>query len=198
MALAAAAERVAGEFEYSKEEVNCGVQAFIEQMHEGLGKQGATLSQIPTYVTGVPNGTEKGLYMAVDLGGTNFRVCSIQLHGNSTFSLTQSKVAIPKDLMVAKTSHELFSFLAKQIQQFLKTHHEDHYSSHTERRASMIGFGGFKEEEIFSLGFTFSFPVQQFGINKGTLIRWTKGFDIHDTVGKDVCALLQVILTRNP
>jgi hexokinase len=41
------------------------------------------------------------------------------------------------------------------------------------------------------LGFTFSFPVQQYGINKGTLIRWTKGFDIHEAVGKDVCALLQ-------
>lgn len=191
MALAAAAQRVAAEFEYSKEAVNRGVDAFITQMHEGLGKQGATISQIPTYVTGVPNGTEKGLYMAVDLGGTNFRVCSIQLHGNSTFSLTQSKVPIPKDLMVAQTSHELFSFLARQIQLFLKTHHGEHYNTHTERRASMAGFGGFREEEIFSLGFTFSFPVQQVGINKGTLIRWTKGFDIHDTVGKDVCALLQ-------
>ncbi|KAK3721818.1 glucokinase [Vermiconidia calcicola] len=191
MALASAAERVAAEFEYSKEDVNRGVQAFIEQMDEGLGKVGATMSQIPTYVTAVPNGTEKGLYMAVDLGGTNFRVCSIQLHGNSTFSLTQSKVAIPKDLMVAKTSHELFSFLAKQIELFLKTHHGEHYQSHVERKASMIGLGGYKDEEIFSLGFTFSFPVQQYGINKGTLIRWTKGFDIHDTVGKDVCALLQ-------
>ena len=191
MALAAAAERIAQEFDYSDADINRGVEAFIAQMDEGLSKQGATMSQIPTYVTAVPNGTEKGLYMAVDLGGTNFRVCSIQLHGNSSFSLTQSKVAIPKDLMVAKTSHELFSFLAKQIQLFLKTHHGEHYNSHTERRASMAGFGGYHEAEIFSLGFTFSFPVQQSGINKGTLIRWTKGFDIHDTVGKDVCALLQ-------
>ncbi|WPG97957.1 putative glucokinase [Acrodontium crateriforme] len=189
MALAAAAERVAAEFEYPKEDVNRGVKEFIRQMNEGLAKQGTTMSQIPTYVTAVPNGTENGLYMAVDLGGTNFRVCSIQLHGNSTFSLTQSKVAIPKQLMVAKTSRELFSFLAKQIELFLKTHHEDHYVSHVERRASSAG--GFREEDIFSLGFTFSFPVQQYGINKGTLIRWTKGFDIQDTVGKDVCALLQ-------
>ncbi|KAF2772646.1 putative glucokinase [Teratosphaeria nubilosa] len=189
MALAAAAERVAAEFEYSKEDVNRGVKEFIRQMDEGLGKQGATLSQIPTYVSAVPNGTEKGLYMAVDLGGTNFRVCSIQLHGNSTFSLTQSKVKIPQELMVAKTSHELFAFLAKQIEKFLKTHHEDHYNAHVERRKS--SWGGYKDEEVFSLGFTFSFPVQQVGINKGTLIRWTKGFDIDDTIGKDVCALLQ-------
>ncbi|ORY12328.1 hypothetical protein BCR34DRAFT_303020 [Clohesyomyces aquaticus] len=126
--------------------------------------------------------------MAVDLGGTNFRVCSIQLHGNTTFSLTQSKVAIPRELMVAKTSKELFSFLAKQIEIFLKTHHEDHYFSHIKRRQTQ---GEVKEEEVFNLGFTFSFPVHQVGINKGLLMRWTKGFDIADAVGKDVCALLQ-------
>ncbi|RMX83039.1 hypothetical protein D0868_15723, partial [Hortaea werneckii] len=106
MALAAAAERVAAEFEYTKQDVQKGVKEFMRQMDEGLNVQGATLSQIPTYVTAVPNGTEKGLYMAVDLGGTNFRVCSIQLHGNSTFSLTQSKVKIPNELMTAKTSHQ--------------------------------------------------------------------------------------------
>lgn len=127
--------------------------------------------------------------MAVDLGGTNFRVCSIQLHGNTTFSLTQSKVPIPQTLMKADTAKELFAFLAKQIETFLKTHHEEHYYSHMERRGSKAE--GFHDEEIFNLGFTFSFPVHQVGINKGTLIRWTKGFDIQDAIGKDVCLLLQ-------
>jgi len=126
--------------------------------------------------------------MAVDLGGTNFRVCSIQLHGNTTFSLTQSKVPIPKELMVAKTSKELFSFLAKQIEAFLKMHHEEHYYGHVEKRRKGESYS---DEEVFSLGFTFSFPVHQEAINRGMLIRWTKGFDIADAIGKDVCALLQ-------
>lgn len=164
------------------------------------------MPQIPTYVTSVPNGTEKvsllgkactihsdlleGLYMAVDLGGTNFRVCSIQLHGDTTFSLTQTKVPIPQDVMTAKTYRDLFSFLAKQIENFLKTHHNEHYMGHVERKGSHAE--GFRVEEVFSLGFTFSFPVHQVGINRGTLIRWTKGFDIPDAVGKDVCSMLQV------
>ena len=130
----------------------------------------------------------QGLYLAVDLGGTNFRVCSIQLNGDTTFSLTQSKVAIPRELMVAKKSSELFAFLAKQIENFLRTHHNDHFEAHLERRKNGQSF---KEEEIFQLGFTFSFPVEQVGINKGNLIRWTKGFDIDDAIGKDVCQLLQ-------
>ncbi|KAF2017244.1 hypothetical protein BU24DRAFT_420283 [Aaosphaeria arxii CBS 175.79] len=188
MALADQAKRVAAEFDFGPDAVRKSVKEFIREMDEGLQKEGTELSQIPTYVTAVPNGTEKGLYMAVDLGGTNFRVCSIQLHGNTTFSLTQSKVAIPQELMVAKTSKELFSFLAKQIESFLKAHHEDHYTSHVKRKQAGDQV---KEEEIFDLGFTFSFPVHQVGINKGLLMRWTKGFDIQETVGQDVCALLQ-------
>ncbi|OBT41042.1 hypothetical protein VE00_08373 [Pseudogymnoascus sp. WSF 3629] len=186
-----AAQRVAKEFDYTDDEVLKGGKHFITQMQEGLLKDGTSMSQIPTYVTAVPNGTEKGVYLAVDLGGTNFRVCSIQLHGDTTFTLTQSKVAIPKDLMIAKTAKELFGFLAKQIEQFLKEHHEEHFESHLRRRNTVSSPTGYRDENIFKLGFTFSFPVHQIGINRGTLIRWTKGFDIADAVGKDVCQLLQ-------
>lgn len=93
--------------------------------------------------------------------------------------------------MVAKTGKELFSFLAKQIELFLKTHHEDHFEAAIRRRQTASTPEGYLDEHIFRLGFTFSFPVHQIGINRGTLIRWTKGFDIADVVGQDVCALLQ-------
>ncbi|KAF1991556.1 hypothetical protein K402DRAFT_388953 [Aulographum hederae CBS 113979] len=198
MALSDEAKKVADAFEFGDEAVRKAVTEFIRQMDEGLKEDGKYLSQIPTYVTAVPNGTEKGLYMAVDLGGTNFRVCSILLHGNSTFSLTQSKVKIPHELMVAKTAKELFAFLAKQIEAFLKEHHSEHYHGHISRRTTSTldemdqnVKNGVREQEIFNLGFTFSFPIKQIGINRGTLLRWTKGFDIADAVGKDVCALLQ-------
>ena len=93
--------------------------------------------------------------------------------------------------MVAKTSKELFGFLAKQIEIFLQTHHGEHYQAHLEKRNTMGAHAALAETEIFQLGFTFSFPVNQIGINRGTLLRWTKGFDINDAVGKDVCELLQ-------
>jgi hexokinase len=125
---------------------------------------------------------DQGVYLAVDLGGTNFRVCSVVLHGNQTFSLQQSKVAVPRSLMETKSAKELFSFLAKQIELFLIKHHNDHFEAH-QRKAS--------QQTSFDLGFTFSFPVNQVGINKGKLIRWTKGFDIDEAIGQDVCALLQ-------
>ncbi len=84
--------------------------------------------------------------------------------------------------MEAQTAHELFAFLAKQIEIFLKTHHSDKFEAHLRRPS---------QQQYLDLGFTFSFPVNQLGINKGKLIRWTKGFDIDEAVGQDVCALLQ-------
>src|SRR4051812_20448942 len=93
--------------------------------------------------------------------------------------------------MEAKTAKELFAFLAKQIELFLQTHHSDHFEKHVRRRQTVSTPEGYRDEHIFRLGFTFSFPVHQIGINRGTLIRWTKGFDIPDAIGQDVCALLQ-------
>jgi Hexokinase len=59
MALVEEAKRIAAEFEYPAEELRKGVKEFIREMDEGLEKQGTTMSQIPSYVTAVPNGTEK-------------------------------------------------------------------------------------------------------------------------------------------
>ncbi|TLD22140.1 hypothetical protein PspLS_08174 [Pyricularia sp. CBS 133598] len=196
MPLEAETKRIVDQFEYTDDDVNKGVKEFLRQMEEGLAKDGTSLSQIPTYVAAVPSGKEQGLYLAVDLGGTNFRVCSVHLNGDNTYDLNFNKVAIPKELMVAKTSEELFAFLAKQIEVFLKDHHEDHFESLRRRREATSATNGYREEDVFRLGFTFSFPVDQVGINKGNLIRWTKGFDIDDTVGKDVCALLQAELDK--
>ncbi|RVD86678.1 uncharacterized protein DFL_004941 [Arthrobotrys flagrans] len=176
-ALLAKARSIGAEFVYEPEEVAKGVREYLNLMEQGLKLPKQAMTMIPTYVTAVPNGTEKGVYLAVDLGGTNFRVCSIHLHGDSKFTLTQAKTPIPKELMIG-TSKGLFSFLAKQIEDFVKKHHSDHFEPET-------------SYSQLKLGFTFSFPVEQVALNKGYLIRWTKGFDIQDAIGKDVCELLQ-------
>lgn len=59
MALETAAKRMAAEFDFDKTHVNKAVKKFLDEMEEGLEKQGTHMSQIPTYVTAVPNGTEK-------------------------------------------------------------------------------------------------------------------------------------------
>ena len=53
------ATRIARQFEYPNDQVQRGVAQYIRQMDEGLTREHTTLSQIPTFVTSVPDGTEK-------------------------------------------------------------------------------------------------------------------------------------------
>lgn len=53
------ATRIARLFDYPTEQVHRGVAEYKRQMDEGLSQEHTTLSQIPTFVTSVPNGTEK-------------------------------------------------------------------------------------------------------------------------------------------
>ncbi|XKL62282.1 hypothetical protein PGB90_002115 [Kerria lacca] len=46
------------------------------------------------------------------------------------------------------------------------------------------------ENVLLPMGFTFSFPMIQEGLNKGILVKWTKGFNATNVVGKDVVQLL--------
>lgn len=157
-------------------------EEFVRLMDAGLAD--ATLARehmpmIPTYVTALPTGKEKGLYLAGDLGGTNFRVCLIYLNGNHTFKLEQEKFKIPLDLMQGSTGDQLFEYLASKVEAFLAEHHGEYLCA---------------KDGKLKLGFTFSFPVTQTALGAGTLLRWTKGFDLPDVVGKDIVQLLQAKL----
>ena len=46
------------------------------------------------------------------------------------------------------------------------------------------------------LGFTFSFPCKQEGLDVGRLVRWTKGFNCEGVEGEDVVRLLHDAIKR--
>ena len=52
------------------------------------------------------------------------------------------------------------------------------------------------ESEVLPLGFTFSFPLEQQGLAKANLVKWTKGFSCEGVEGEDVVDQLQQALTR--
>ncbi|KAL9039420.1 MAG: hypothetical protein Q9180_002540 [Flavoplaca navasiana] len=172
------AEMIAAQFDYSDDELRKCVRKFLSQMDGGLRERTPAMCQIPTYVTRVAQGTEKGQALGVDLGGTNLRVCLVTLHGDSSYHAVHSKVSLPSRIMLAYEAADLFGFMAEQIEALLRTHCPDQ-------------FGVSENVAILSLGLTFSFPVYQNAIDSGILLRWTKGFDIPSVVGQDVCELLQ-------
>lgn len=135
----------------------------------------------PTWVMGYPDGYETGTFLALDMGGTNLRVCEIILpEEKGEFEIIQSKYRMPEELKTG-TAEELWEYISDCLQQFIEYHHE---------------IEDLEALEKIPLGFTFSFPATQDYIDNGVLQRWTKGFDISGVEGHDVAPMFEAALTR--
>ncbi|KAF4993775.1 hypothetical protein FGRMN_6249 [Fusarium graminum] len=177
---AAVVQSIAKQFEIDNHKIREIVDHFSHQIKRGL--QAKHSYQIPSFVTQIPSGQEKGLFLAVDLGGTNCRVCAVDLHGDSTFDVLQKKHVVPSNIRVNSSHQPLFHFIAVKIQEFLQEY------------APNKNLGSSITERTFNLGFTFSFTCEQTSLSRGTLVHWDKGWDIPSTLGQDPCALLQVAI----
>ncbi|PVU92817.1 hypothetical protein BB559_003578 [Furculomyces boomerangus] len=164
------------EFYVSDEKIDQMIKSLHEEMTDGLKKEDGLLPMIPSYVTGRPTGKEKGTYLSLDLGGTNLRVCQVQLNGDTTFELFQQKFTITKEAKEAT----LFDWIAQCVDIFVENHKITPDAGKT----------------FIPCGFTFSFPVIQTGIARGNLLMWNKGFTVPNTVGRDVVLMTQDAFMR--
>ncbi|XP_053846878.1 hexokinase-3 isoform X2 [Vidua macroura] len=149
------------------------VQALMrEEMERGLCKETsatASVRMLPTYVSHTPDGTEQGDFLALDLGGTNFRVLVVCV-AEEGISMASEIYVIPAAIMQG-TGEELFDHIMDCIIDF-------------QTKQNLV-------TQMLPLGFTFSFPCQQVGLDKALLLTWTKGFSASGCVGQDVVQLLR-------
>ncbi|XP_030761950.1 hexokinase type 2-like [Sitophilus oryzae] len=153
------------------------MQLFQDNIERGLKKathKEAIVKCFPTYVQDLPNGTEVGKFLALDLGGTNFRVLLVELDAGKC-DMKSKIYAVPQNIMVGPGA-VLFDHIAECLADFVHEHKIQH--------------------EVLPLGFTFSFPLEQRGLCVGILERWTKGFNCPDVIGKDVVELLNQAIDR--
>ena len=144
----------------------------------GRTEEGGDIPMNPTWVMSFPTGYETGTYLALDMGGTNLRVCEITLTDEKgEFDITQSKYRMPEELK-SGTAEELWEYVADCLQQFIEYHHEE------------------TQLKDYHLVFTFSYPATQDFIDHGVLQRWTKGFDIEGVEGKDVVPMFEAALAK--
>nr|AAS59295.1 hexokinase [Setaria cervi] len=108
----------------------------------------AYLPENVTVFRAVPNGTERGDFLALDLGGTNFRVLLIKLKGDVA-EMTGKVYRIPEETMKGAGT-VLFDHIGECLADFLGEH-------------------DLKDSKGLPLGFTFSFPVQQEDLTTGKL-----------------------------
>ncbi|XP_030576007.1 hexokinase HKDC1 isoform X4 [Archocentrus centrarchus] len=147
-------------------------------LEAGLKSKGpSAVKMLPSYVYHTPDGTERGKYLALDLGGTNFRAMLVKfkkgLQNNTR--LYHKIYTIPLEIMQG-TGEELFDHLAQYVSDFLD-------------------YMGIKKAHL-PAGFTFSFPCEQTAIDTGILVSWTKGFKATDCEGHDVVNMLREAIKR--
>ncbi|CAK9830229.1 HK2 [Anthophora retusa] len=148
---------------------------FVSEMNKGIHLQKSSLQMENTYVPELLNGTEEGLYLALDLGGTNFRVLLLELAHGTPIREQVKKYHISSDLRVG-SAVRLFDYLAKCVSDFVIEQ-------------------GLQDVEL-PLGFTFSFPMIQHSLDIGILVTWTKTFNCSDVVNEDVVNILREALDR--
>ncbi|KAF2478211.1 uncharacterized protein BDR25DRAFT_8830 [Lindgomyces ingoldianus] len=151
---------------------------FVDELTKGLTVEGGSIPMNPTWCMAFPDGYETGTFLALDMGGTNLRVCEITLpEEKGEFDIIQSKYRMPEELKTG-TAEELWNYIADCLQQFIEYHHQD------------------EDLDALPLGFTFSYPATQEYIDHGVLQRWTKGFDIEGVEGKDVVPPFEAALAE--
>ncbi|XP_076628998.1 hexokinase type 2 [Colletes latitarsis] len=148
---------------------------FLSEMNRGIHQQPSSLQMENTYVPELLDGTEEGLYLALDLGGTNFRVLLVELAHGTPIREEVKKYHISSDLRV-DSGIRLFDYLAKCVSDFVIEQ-------------------GLQDVEL-SLGFTFSFPMIQHSLDIGILVTWTKTFSCPNVVNEDAVRLLREALAR--
>ncbi len=158
-------------FEVDRENMLRIAGLFKDTMESGLKGEKTCLKMLPSYI-GKPTGQEKGVFMTMDMGGTNLRCTKFKIENGNFEKLGEIKEKLINkeknfDLTKAEiTADKLFGFMAECME------------SITEPGESMY------------LGNTFSFPCRQEGINEAYLIHWTKEIATSGVEGQNINKLL--------
>ncbi|WP_347487627.1 hexokinase [Desulfoscipio sp. XC116] len=149
---------------------------FKKAMTDGLAGKDSSLKMLPSFLA-KPTGQEKGIYAAIDFGGTNVRILTVEIKGNGEYQTLKRHLFPLRDrgkgydfTSREATGQDLFEFIAGHI-------------------ASMLSPG-----LTYPLGFTFSFPSRQISVNRAILIKWTKEIQTSGVEGHDITEILQKAL----
>ncbi len=144
-------------------------RAFVSEMRSGLAGEASSLMMIPTYFS-VDGGIERGgRAIALDAGGTNFRVAltemgedSVKILSSEVFPMPGSRGAITKD--------EFLDEVCGKIEPLLN--------------------------DADKIGFCFSFPAEITPERDGKLVAFNKEVSVEGSEGMLVCAEIEKRLEK--
>ena len=164
---------IINQFHIDKPKMELIIEKMLTEMENGLQDKPSTLQMLPTY-SPIPTGKEKGTFMGIDVGGTNLRVLLLDIpEPGMRGELKSVECVMPK---TSTTVDQFFGFIAEKMKEFIVSQH-------------------LTETEI-KAGLTFSFACEQIAIDKGIQVTWTKGWNIPDSIGKDIVSIFHSQLEK--
>jgi len=155
-------------------------QKYMQEMAKGLIGGSSSLQMIPAHIA-PPTGLETGKYYFLDVGGSNIRAGGVNLLGGGKYNL----IGVTKEARFNDshksgnaTASDLFGYIADNIADYLE--------------ANGIGY----EDDII-FGLTWSFPVEQTGVDSGIHKFWTKEWQTQGVPGQDPVKLLRDAISQN-
>jgi hypothetical protein len=111
-------EKLENDFRVPTSKLHDIVRHFTSELNKGLHSPGQTIKALPSYVDRLPTGKERGTFLALDLGGTNLRVCEVVLEGHGKFRMRQKKYKISdqvRTLLSHTHTHTHIALLSPRI-----------------------------------------------------------------------------------
>uniref|UniRef100_A0A671VW83 hexokinase n=1 Tax=Sparus aurata TaxID=8175 RepID=A0A671VW83_SPAAU len=153
---------------------------FRREMENGLSRDTnptATVKMLPTFVRSIPDGSEKGDFIALDLGGSNFRILRVKVTQDKKQPVQmESQVYETPDDIIHGSGSRLFDHVADCLGDFMEKQK-------------------IKDKKL-PVGFTFSFPCAQSKLDEAVLVTWTKKFKASGVEGMDVVKLLNKAIKK--
>ncbi|KAN0076625.1 hypothetical protein V8E54_006767 [Elaphomyces granulatus] len=130
-----------------------------EQLRQGL--RSSPECMLPSYNHSLPTGEEEGTYLALDVGGSTFRVALIELQGRQRGMKVLRVASSPIDNTVKLLEGAaFFDWIAENIDTML----------------IQVGEKYGRDTVPLAIGLSWSFPIDQTSISSGRVIRMGKGF----------------------
>ncbi|KAF1947920.1 actin-like ATPase domain-containing protein [Clathrospora elynae] len=141
--------------------------------------QASDICMLPSYNDKLPTGLEKGTYLALDVGGSTFRIALVELNGRQPGAKNMRIVAMKSykidEKVRQRSGTDFFDWMAEKIEQALADPQMQN-STNT---------------QSFPMGLAWSFPVEQTSIHSARLLDMGKGFRATEgLLGQDLTELI--------
>ncbi|KKK13184.1 hypothetical protein P175DRAFT_0533585 [Aspergillus ochraceoroseus IBT 24754] len=137
--------------------------------------QSSPVSMLPSYNHALPSGKETGTFLALDVGGSTFRVALIELRGEGDMEILRVSSSQIDNQVKLLEGTMFFDWMAEKIEAMLRE----------------VGANYGREITPLSMGLSWSFPIEQTSISSGLVIHMGKGFLCSNgTVGQELGDLI--------